>query len=454
MFMIKRITLTDNTPNQKIGDLNGVEDELLYLSSQTIDKLKDGMGKNILIFPHSFRKLDILPQRIFTVDSMLVDGKVIANSISTSNMMGFLGINNVEISITSRFTNDDKSDYFLQYILKKVMNVNLFNLKYGFNKESVFDLLPFLFPFFFKNAMRQGFFRRYCRHSYNDMKLKGTIDVSRQLQKNIPFNYRIAYSVREFDADNILMQLIRHTIEYIQRKEYGNTILHNDRETDSLVMDIIRLTPSYDIRQRKQIIKANSRRFYHPYFTEYAKLQKLCLHILGKCYSSYDGSKDIIYGILFDGAWLWEEYLATIFKNIGYKHPQNKKHSGGIYLAKDNKYIRFPDFYKEDIVLDAKYKNDIDKRNDINQILTYMYRLKAKTSAFILPQKTGELDKTELEKDLEFMGYGGFLSFIRMNIPLQLQMDYETFENEMLKEEENLINKIKNLSNKCRLNFS
>lgn len=36
-------------------------------------------------------------------------------------------------------------------------------------------------------------------------------------------------------------------------------------------------------------------------------------------------------------------------------------------------------------MIDAKYKRKIDTRNDVNQMLTYMYRLKARNGIFIHP---------------------------------------------------------------------
>ena len=42
------------------------------------------------------------------------------NSIITSNIAGFIGVNNISISIKSRFTDKNQNDYFLHYMLLKV----------------------------------------------------------------------------------------------------------------------------------------------------------------------------------------------------------------------------------------------------------------------------------------------------------------------------------------------
>ncbi len=77
----------------------------------------------------------------------------------------------------------------------------------------------------------------------------------------------------------------------------------------------------------------------------------------------YGESDNEICGILFDGAWLWEEYVNTILTDHGFVHLQNKIGKGKIFLFEDidefgNKHksgIRYPGFYKDDFVLDAKY---------------------------------------------------------------------------------------------------
>lgn len=66
--------------------------------------------------------------------------------------------------------------------------------------------------------------------------------------------------------------------------------------------------------------------------------------------------------------------------NHAFKHPENKFHKVGIYLFDDHSGIRYPDFYKDDMVLDAKYKRlgSYDKvskldRNDVHQVIAYIY---------------------------------------------------------------------------------
>ena len=105
-----------------------------------------------------------------------------------------------------------------------------------------------------------------------------------------------------------------------------------------------------------------------------------------------------MHGILFDGAWLWEEYLNTVLQPLGFLHPENKIGHGGINLFTTSpKHTIYPDFYKPgEVVADAKYKKyaETDEsgskkrevaREDLYQVITYMFRLKVKTGLILCP---------------------------------------------------------------------
>lgn len=442
---MKRIRLRDNTNERSISreEYEGCEDELIYLSSQTIANLKDSKGRSVLIFPHSIKHAEDLDenQKIINVNYALSDGRKVVRSIETGNLMGFIGLNGLEINISSRFVENDREDYFLHYMLQKVMNINVFNFEHVARKDDMFDLLPFMFPYYLKKALRQGIFRQYVTHRHDDANVRGVINVARHLRKNMPFNFSISYDTRDYDADNSLIQLIRHTIEYIRKKKYGNSILYADSDTISAVAQFVSLTPSFNVRQQDSIINENRRPFRHPYYTEYNALQKLCLQILRHEKVKYSENKDKVNGILFDGAWLWEEYVATLLAKLYFVHPRNKKGEGRIYLC-EGKYPRYPDFYyggmSNSYILDAKYKRDIDSRDDVNQILAYMYRLSGRGCGFVLPKKYDEEKETFTLRKL-LGDYGKNLTEYRITIPHGLT-SYEEFKEKMEVHEQSFLN--------------
>ena len=235
---------------------------------------------------------------------------------------------------------------------------------------------------------------KYIRHRYNDGNVKGTIDIARHIEKNTPFVGNVAYSQREFSYDNSLMELVRHTIEFIKKKPYGNKLLIKVKDEVKLVVDA---TPGYEPYDRQKIIEQNKKNTVrHAYFREYLALQRLCLLILQHQKHQIGTGSRQIYGILFDGAWLWEEYINSLIKETFY-HPMNKNGAGAQRLFDRNLGLIYPDFISRNsevrIIADAKYKpvDNISNR-DYLQVLAYMFRFDAKTGYYLYPEAEGSDD--------------------------------------------------------------
>lgn len=386
-----RINLTDNNIGQRDSGTFFRKDvsALFPIADKTVAQLCRE-NESLLIFPYSIESSD---DRVgeSSVMSILNTGDPEKVRITTGNVMGFIGVDNLQIKIQSRF-DVGRDDFFLHYMLQKVLSFNLFDLNHNNEQEDVFDFIMFMFPYFLKAALRQGIYREYQNIGHNDSNIKGTIDFGKHIAKNVPFIGNIAYLTREYSYDNDLTELIRHTIEFMKTKKYGQSVLNVDRETIENVKTIVEHTPLYRKNDRNNIISKNLRAKSHPYYTEYRPLQTLCLQILRMDEVKYGESSDEICGILFDGAWLWEEYINTILRKVGFVHPENKLHKGGIYLFDDHTGIRYPDFYNDSMVLDAKYKRigncenvaEIG-RNDVDQLIVYMERLHVYKGGFIAP---------------------------------------------------------------------
>ena len=410
------LSISDNSSR------NITNDELQHLPNlEKIAQLKINnqveANHNFLIF--SNKKETIRNEHIFSINE---------TTLTTNNIMGFVGLNESEVTIKSRFSNGNK-DYFLHYMLQKVFSINLFDLKHSAANENIFDFLIYLFPFYLKNALRQGLYKEYKRKEYNNSNIKGTINIARHIKNNIPFRGEVAYSSREHSYDNKITQLIRHTIEFIKKHNFANNILSSDSETQNNVNKIIQATPSFEHNCKISVINNNVKPLIHPYYSEYTFLQKICLQILRYESLKYGQEKNKIFGLLFDGAWLWEEYLNTILKDCGFKHPRNDISKGGIHLFRTRKgYVRYPDFWKDEFVIDAKYKRLANKeidRNDMNQIISYMYVKQAKIGGFLYP--TSNNNSLNLENEIGYLnGFNGVVK--KWNIPIPTESsDFNTF---------------------------
>ena len=377
------IQIADNNYKGVSIDKSDIEN-IKQFANKKIKYLKEN---NLFILSKNSFKDDIENSDIIELDE-------VNNKIYSNNIMGFIGYNDTQIKITSRFTPNSDKDYFLHYMLQKVFYSNIFNWEYTTERDYSFDFLIYMFTHFFQKAIRQGIFKSYQNREYNDANVRGVIDINRHIKNNIPFNGKIAYNTREYSYDNNITQLIRHTIEYINTKSRG--ILNINEDIKSGVFQIIEATKRYDKNKRQSIINKNLKKLNHPYFYEYEPLRKICIQILRHEEIKYGREENKIYGILFDGAYLWEEYIYTILKDLDFLHPRNKEKTDGINLL-NKKWTVYPDFYNynKQIVLDTKYKmlnkdNDKIDGSDKHQIISYVYTLGAKIGGFVYPSENKE----------------------------------------------------------------
>lgn len=375
---MKQLLIKDNQYRTK-SDFNEVMDVVNCIADKTLAELDK---EAVFVFPSSVRKTEDLSD-----DQMILQSY--NDMYISKNVMGFLGVGNQRIIIESRFSRGER-DYFFQYLLENVLKFpNFINLETSADQdERLFNLLLLLFPRYLRGAMRKGLFKAYIRRQYNDGNVRGTIDVALHIKKNIPFIGNIAYSQREYSYDNYLMELVRHTIEYIKGKKCGRLLLGTIKDE---VNQVIQATPAYRAGDRRKIIDNNIKNVVrHAYYHEYRLLQQLCILILRNEQHQYGNGTRNVYGILFDGAWLWEEYVNILIGDAFY-HPKNKTGDGAQRLFAENFGLIYPDFIGKDdkvrIIADAKYKprNNISGK-DYLQVLAYMFRFDAKRGYYLYPE--------------------------------------------------------------------
>ena len=447
-------SLADNSKyNEQVTDEQKIK--FLELSCKSLEQLQND-GVFVYSPLISSKNLEEL-----TVFDVFVSNNSNDLTIYTHNLVGFICYKGLKIDIRSRFASAggaDSNDFFLHYLMLKTNEFNFVDQYYPFTKtDSALDLLPFLFTKFLTNALNQGLFKQYQRHHYNNSRPKGTIDIAAHLKLNIPFTGNIAYSTREFSYDNPITELIRHTIESIRNKPELRDLLYLTRTTQEAVKQIEAATPSYSPNNLKQVLADNTRPLHHPFFTAYEPLQYLCKAILHNeimRYANITQQNDEIYGVICDISYLWEEYLA---------HPNNTIGEKPIFLDKDHKLKRFPDFYLPDrshsnktnsddrqaayLVVDAKYKRYDDlgvQRDDIHQIMAYMYAQKAPNALLISPKTVTQVTDVTKPQCYNLLGYGGNISVLALPIPQKAE-SFADFCHAMAKAEQSLISALQEL---------
>ena len=265
---MSRIKIKDNSRMPK-ESLSGISLLTSKIADKTLEQLEN---ERIFVFPEILRDADDI-----TKDQMIL--RSVNNYYLSSNVMGFMGLGDEKLIVESRFSGNGQ-DFLFQYLLERVFDVpNIVDLEIDANHDDrIFNLLVFIFPHYLKSAMRKGVFKTYVRKTYNDSNVKGTIDIARHIVRNTPFVGNVAYSQREYSFDNDLIELIRHTVEFLKHKPYGHKLLAQAKDE---VKAVVAATPNYEMCNRQKIIDANkTNTIRHAYYREYRELQNLCLLIL------------------------------------------------------------------------------------------------------------------------------------------------------------------------------
>jgi len=429
----------DNRYGNQATVINDKQYKILEpFAHQSLKELQE-KNKNLLVFPDKSEN-ELGDSPLYTLTQSNSD-----YNFNTYNIVGVYRVLNenygsMKVEVRSRFDNIN-SQPFLTYLLTKVFGGYFLDRKVDITTDGMWDLLLImLFPYYLLRAFRQGLFKQYKRFKYNNSNFKGTIGVSDFINHNIPFQGDISYQVREITYDNAVLHLIRHTIAYI-RSNHSWLLGINDFEFRKACQAVENHTPSWHPQGVHEVIRNNQNSIKHPFFSEYEPLRKLCLQILYRKGVSIYGqvSETEVEGVVFDCAWLWEKYLARLLKRLNYTHHGFHLQNSGIKVFVNSRYRLYPDFLNEDkkSVLDAKYKKPDNSlsREDIHQILSYMYLTDSKFGGLIYPLPDNDAYKI---KSYSIINKDSLLFKIFFLVPTQ-SIDKKLFLKNMEKSENDFI---------------
>ncbi len=228
-------------------------------------------------------------------------------------------------------------------------------------------------------------------------------------------------------------------------------------DTRSNVLQIVNATPTYSKRDLMKVLSDNRRPVSHPYYTKYRALQQLCVSILRHDGLQYGEDKDKVHGILFDGAWLWEEYIANVLKD-SFRHYTDKNSNFSLFEGFTQKII--PDYLSDDYneaenkakaVADAKYMRLEDRLklqgeqtySVYYKTIMYMHRFNSQKGFIFYPMEPNLEGKEHEIKELSIAGTGSKIYMCGFRIPQIQNNDFSQYKNQMSEAENKFREKIK-----------
>lgn len=313
-----------------------------------------------------------------------------------------------EVFIRSRFDVNESCE-FSKYMLNKALGLNaniLQKVEPSVGRGEILDLiLAIIFAIQIARAYRKGIYRRYRTYENNDSKLKGRIDVARHIRLNPIFNGNIAYSSREYTADNDMNRMILTAYTSLQKRQPG--LMRELEKKYTPVKDFIsqlkNIMQPASRQEARKLVQKERKKITHAVYSDWESVRKTAILILKYMGIAPEDDGTNVNGILINMNYIWERYLVQIVKEkIENKYQiEGKKSFGTFYRDKEPSIKLYPDLVISDkngplLIIDAKYKNewenvasnksDTTEREDCFQIMSYMYRAKCKFGGIFCPQ--------------------------------------------------------------------
>ena len=479
-----------------LQDYSPIDDKLKNHKA-LLDCLRDVRkpANKIYVLPNWEEQSEASKGRLAVIDDVWIDAHKRCEC-RTQKYIGILQCKDVTIFIGSRFDNKIHN-YFTSYIISKALNIKgllLQDMQPEITKPEhmVEQLIAIIFVNQIRVAWKQGLFRMYQKFECNDAKVRGKIDVTRHINLNPLFNGRIAYSYREYTADNDVNRIIFTAFSMLE-KNYrsfmkGLLNMEGNRSVKDCMRQLGSTVQPVPRQELQKLLKRKNQKIHHSVYKDWEAVRETAIMILrnmGVDIAHED--KYAINGILIDMTEMWERYLESILREKGQESGMQFKaqDSFGVLYGKNYNFRRkfIPDFCwkrenKTVFIADAKYRESWEKiaekeqerkqeqeegagtgklewkwsndvREDVFQVLSYMYARDCKHGAIICPVKVDSRIESESVNDTDKFLYhteyyvrgkgsnDDIFHLFALAIP-QKCTDYADFKVKMKSSEENL----------------
>jgi len=324
------------------------------------------------------------------------------NGVVFKQFVGVIQVDNLTIEILpkiDRYESEDKDtktkwrDVLLE-MLKVTRKLKIQQVGQANVSRQSIHLLDIYFEWFLSEVqllIHQGLIKQYYKKTGNVKALKGKLEFSGHIQKNLAHKERFYTTHQVYDKDHLIHQILGQALDIIAHLSKG-TYLYSKCKTVQLNFPEVKEITANESTFSKVPKSLKTA----PYETAVSIARLIILNYAPNISS---GSEKML-ALLFDMNSLWEEYVVVRLKQAVQESSehiqvywQNSKSIWNgitirpdIVLEKDNKVA---------LIIDTKWKN-IDDSNpsthDLRQMYVYNEYWKSKRSLLLYPSNSNNLN--------------------------------------------------------------
>ncbi|OCK44193.1 hypothetical protein BA195_05780 [Tenacibaculum soleae] len=352
----------------------------------------------IQVFEHEFLPIEgVFKENHFVALSKLNElhndkyFKLRHNGIKFKEYVGVIQVEGLTIEILPKIDSDTNSKAVWQNALIEMLRVTkkLKVQKVGeanVQKQQI-HLLDIYFEWFLTEInllMHQGLIKQYYKETKNVKALKGKLEFSGHISKNIIHKERFYTTHQIYDKDHLVHQILHQALDIVSNLSKGNYLYHQCKKTFLHFPDVKKIKAS-----ENTFSKVPQNRKTAPYKTALAIAR---LIILNYAPNVSIGSEKML-ALLFNMNSLWEEYILARLKEEETKNlkvfGQNDKYFwNGITIRPDIIIEKKQGESKETFVIDTKWKkidNAKPSTNDLRQMYVYNDYWNAQKAILLYP---------------------------------------------------------------------
>lgn len=318
---INEININNSNNNIIIINDNGVISSSNSSYAKKIQDMINDDNYNIVNIDGHFMYKDKYNSNIFNNEN---------DTYYSKNVAGLFSFNendiNTNVLIKSRF-NTINNEYFTNALLESyydangkliddIENIDIKNVALNKINRVKKSLSILEFSSCLKNASKKGTFREYEELEHNDTKVRGRIDVSRQIIENQSIQGKVCYTTKEYTPVNPINKLILKTYLFLEKN--NNDLLKRNvninKDSVKFITQLKNTIPNIDEYGNDSILKQSNFKITNMVYKEYELLRKTCIGIIkSKGEYTFDVNDSRLSGVVMDLDRLWSLY---VYKNI------------------------------------------------------------------------------------------------------------------------------------------